>query len=595
MNISDFYSGLSFDSYKYLGAHCDSNGTFFRTYAPYASGVSVTGDFSAWQEIPMMPVRDGNFYEIFCPDARNGMHYKYRIYDKDGDFAEHIDPFGYSCCLSDCKCSVISSHSYSFTDEKWLEKRTDCRNSPLNIYEVHLGGMRKKYGEYYSYSEIADILTAHVKENGYNYIEFMPLCEYPCDESWGYQGIGFFAPTSRYGSPDELMELIDKCHRRGLGVILDFVPVHLAPDSYALNGFGGGNIFDYPEGNMRLNQWGSLNFNISRGDVRSFLQSAANFWLDVFHFDGLRIDAVSNLIYIQGDSRSGINLHGTDFLVNMNTGLKMRHPTAILAAEDSTAYPKITETAENGGLGFDYKWDMGWLNDTLEFFSTSPMYRSRDYHKLTFSMMYFSNERFLLPLSHDENVHGKGTILNKMHGSYEEKFAQARALYMYMIAHSGKKLSFMGSEIGQLREWDEKREQDWELLKYPIHSSFNAFIREINLLYAESDALHYDYIPDNFSWTDCASEEDCIYAFIRKGRRENILAIFNFSDWDKNRYAAEISDTENAALLLNSDWQRFGGNSPEGSPNITRQGNKILLDIPSYSGILLRIRKDINT
>lgn len=593
MNISDFYDGKCFDAYRYLGACYSKSGTVFRTYAPNAEKVSLIGDFSDWQELPMTAVNDGRFYEISVGEAKAGMRYKYRIYKKNGKYADHSDPYGYGSELRPDVCSVIRCMDYEFSDEKWLESRTDCRNKPINIYEVHLGSWKKPENsacEWYNYAEIADSLIAYVKENGYNYIEFMPLNEHPCDESWGYQATGFFAPTSRYGTAVQLMNLVDKCHRNGIGVIMDFVPVHFAVNDYALAEYDGTPLYEYPSEDMRYNEWGSFDFNHSRGEVRSFLQSAACYWLDMYHFDGIRVDAVRNLIYRQGDERRGINVYGVDFIRSMNKGLKERYPTAIIAAEDSSAYPDVTKSVENGGLGFDYKWDMGWMHDTLEYFQTSPMYRSRDYHKLTFSMLYAAKERYILPFSHDEVVHGKKTIVEKMNGSYDDKFAQARAMYLYMMLHPGKKLNFMGNEIGQLREWDEKCQQDWKLLKSPVHSSFNGFIKAINRLYLTSEPLHKDYDSGNFKWIDCDSEADCVYAFLRKGKGADILAVFNFSDWEKADYTVKIGKNTRAELIIDSDWEKFGGNSSE-SPYFT-ENDEITTDIQPYSGKAYRLMRN---
>ena len=539
----------------------------------------------------MTPICGGKFYELFCPDAMENMRYKYRIYKKNVDFTDHSDPYGFGCELRPDVCSVIRSMTYEFTDDEWLENRTDCKNKPLNIYEVHLGSWRKpKNGgcEWYSYAEIADELIDWVKENGYNYIEIMPLGEHPCDESWGYQGTGFFAPTSRYGTAVQLMNLVDKCHQKGIGVIMDFVPVHFAVNDYALANYDGTALYESPSDDVGYNEWGSRNFNHAKGEVQSFLKSATAYWLDLYHFDGIRVDAVRNLIYWQGDERRGENRNGINFLRTMNTGLKMLFPTAIIAAEDSTAYPNVTKSAENDGLGFDYKWDMGWMNDTLEFFGTSVMYRSRDYHKLTFSMVYFENEQFILPLSHDEVVHGKGSILRKMKGNDEDSFSQARALYLYMYAHSGKKLNFMGNEIGQLSEWNEKNQLDWELLKNPENASFNRFIKAVNHIYLSCEPLHLDYEKGNFKWLDSDSEEDCIYAFLRRGNGENIVAMFNFSDWEKSQYTVKIGDCTEVGLLIDTDLEQYGGNSE--NSGFSYKNGRLTTDLKPFSGKLFKFK-----
>ena len=598
MDIYGFYKGEIFNAYEFLGAHITVGGTMFRTYAPNASAVSLIGDFSDWTDIPMEKTADGRFFQILCSDAAEGMRYKYRIYDRNGDFTDHCDPYGFSSELRPGTCSVIRSLNYTFRDDKWLSRRTDFRDKPMNIYEVHLGSWKKPdvkpdsdEPEWYNYSEIADSLISYVKENGFNFIEFMPLAEHPSDESWGYQITGFFAPTSRYGTPQQLMELVDKCHLNGIGVIMDFVPVHFAVDHYGLTEYDGTRLYEFPDDEAAYNEWGSRNFMHSKGEVRSFLQSAANYWLSLYHFDGLRMDAIRNLIYWNGQEYRGENRCGIQFIKDLNCGLKARHPSAILAAEDSSAYPGITKPVFSGGLGFDYKWDLGWMHDTLEYFQSAPIYRTRDYHKLTFSMLYFYNESFILPFSHDEVVHGKATIVQKMNGEYEDKFPQARALYMYMIAHPGKKLNFMGNEFAQLREWDVKRQQDWDMLKYPNHDSFRVFVREMNRIYLKYNALHYDYDPTNFEWSDCNSTDRCVYAIRRKSDDGHILAVLNFSDWCQFDYVITVGENYKEELIIDSDWNRFSGRTPEDKTKYSREGKDLRMDIPPYSGRIFLLKE----
>ncbi|MCH5273561.1 MAG: 1,4-alpha-glucan branching protein GlgB [Lachnospiraceae bacterium] len=554
MDIQGFYAGKTFDVYQYLGAHLTGNGVIFRVFAPAASRVSLIGGFSDWQEYSMNRVYDGNFWECYVDHAAAGMMYKYRIYDKGGSYIDHCDPYGFGMELRPNSASVIRDMAYQFQDEEWMRSRSDCREKPLNIYEVHFGSFKKPAeapDAWYTYEEMADILIPYLKQNGYNYLEIMPLGEYPCDESWGYQSTGFFSPTSRYGTAEQLKAFIDACHRNNIGVIMDFVPVHFAVDGYALARFDGTALYEYPNTAVGDSEWGSKNFMHSRGEVRSFLQSAANYWLAEFHMDGLRMDAISRAIYWQGNPSRGVNMNAVNFLKYMNQGLKQMHPGVILAAEDSTSYPDVTKPVFAGGLGFDYKWDMGWMNDTLNYFRTAPEYRGENYHKLTFSMMYYYHEKYLLPLSHDEVVHGKATIVQKMSGKYENKFPQAQAFYMYMYAHPGKKLNFMGNEIGQLREWDEKREQDWNLLEYPVHQAFNRFMAELNQIYLEHPALwERDYDTDGFNWLDCHQEERCIYAFERRGQNERIAALFNFSDKEQKEYRLKIPNAERLQLLF---------------------------------------------
>ena len=562
MDIYGFYAGEIFDAYKYMGAHIENDQVVFRTYAPHASRVELIGEFNNWSGTEMYRLEDNKFFECRVSNLRPGMLYKYRIYSNDGQCVDHCDPYGFGMELRPNTASIIRDlNEYKFNDEEWINSRSDCKEKPLNIYEVHLGSWRKKEdNSWYNYSELADMLIPYVKEYGYNYIEVMPLSEHPCDESWGYQNTGFFSPTSRYGTATDLKCFIDKCHKNNIGVIMDFVPVHFAVDGFALANYDGTPLYEYPHEDVAISQWGSKNFMHSKGEVRSFLQSAANYWIEEYHFDGLRVDALSNIIYWQGNSDRGENKEAVEFIKGMNKGLKDMHPSIILAAEDSTAYPKVTASVEEGGLGFDYKWDMGWMNDTLEYFKIHPYDRRREYHKLTFSMMYFYSEKFLMPLSHDEVVHGKATIIQKMYGnSYEEKFKQARALYMYMYAHPGKKLNFMGNEIAQFREWDEKREQDWNILEYPMHNKFNRFMRDLNLVYINHPALFkYDYKHEGFNWIDCHQEEKCIYTFERMGENENIIAIFNFSDEYHEGYEIPM-EYNTLEVLMDSSINEYGG------------------------------------
>lgn len=583
-----FYTGKIFDAYEYLGAHITNKGVSFRVFAPNALKVSVIGEFSSWMEVPMESYYDGNFYEAIIENACEGMKYKYRIYENGGKIIDHCDPYGYGMELRPQHASIIRNlNRYEFADQKWMRSRSDHKKKAMNIYELHLGSWKTNSSHpngWYTYEEIGEQLIPYVKENGYNYIEFMPISEHPADESWGYQTTGFYSPTSRYGDAQSLMKLIDACHQNGIGVILDFVPVHFAVDDYALANFDGVPLYEYPHRDVGDNEWGSKNFAHSRGEVRSFLQSAANYWLTEFHFDGLRMDAISNMLYWQGDPKRGVNGNAVEFLKVMNKGIKERHPTVILMAEDSSSYLNITKKVSEDGLGFDYKWDMGWMNDTLEYFKNPLGDRKKDYHKLTFSMMYFYDESFLLPLSHDEVVHGKGTIVQKMNGSYEEKFAQARALYMYMYAHPGKKLNFMGNEIGQLREWDEKREQDWEITKFPIHDAFHKFMIELNHIYLKNPALfEQDYDKEGFQWIDCNLAEQCVYSFIRKSQKQTIAVVLNFSNELYNQFPVKTLDFTKASLILDSSWTQFGGDTKKDERVLISEGI-LKADLAPFSG-----------
>ena len=387
-----------------------------------------------------------------------------------------------------------------------------------------------------------------------------------------------------------LKKLIDMLHQNQIGAILDYVPVHFAVDDYGLAHYDGTALYEYPHHDVGVSEWGSYNFMHSRGEVRSFLQSAANYWLKEYHFDGLRMDAISRIIYWQGDEKRGENGSAVDFIKVMNRGLKEQNPGCLLAAEDSTNYPKVTVPVDQGGLGFDYKWDMGWMHDTLEFFQAAPWTRSDCYHKLTFSMLYYYKEQFILPFSHDEVVHGKATIVQKMSGQYEDKFAQARAMYLYMMVHPGKKLNFMGNEIGQLREWDEKREQDWDIRKYPKHDTFYRFIKELNQLYLKHPAFsQWDYKSEGFCWLDCHQEERCIYAIKRTSEKEQLIAIFNFDNQLQENYGVELPDAEKVEVLMNTAWEKYGGTVPEKADMHMLHEGKLYCTLMPFSGMLFKL------
>lgn len=601
MNTHEFYMGQAFDAYEFFGAHVTKEGVLFRTYAPNARRIQVIGEFNEWQGHEMYQDGRSGIFSCCVPEAKIGMLYKYKVFGADGSEIDHCDPYGFEMQLRPESASVIRDLSgYQFEDETWMKKRGYRFDAPVNIYEMHLGSWRRKKGgeseegTWYTYSEIAEELIAYVKENNYNYIEFMPLSEHPADVSWGYQNTGFFAPTSRYGTALELKELVDKCHQAGIGVIMDFVPVHFAVDAYGLANYDGTSLYEYPNQDVGVSEWGSYNFIHSRGEVRSFLQSAANYWLSEYHFDGIRMDAISRIIYWQGTPERGVNGNAVDFIKVMNQGLKARHPGILLMAEDSTDFLKVTAPVEYEGLGFDFKWDMGWMNDTLDYFKKTPEERAAQYYKLSFSMMYFYNEHYLLPLSHDEVVHGKATIVQKMYGDYEDKFRQARAFYLYMYAHPGKKLNFMGNEIGQLREWDEKREQDWEMLKYPMHDAFHHYMRELNRIYLENNALYDgDYNSQHFRWIYCRQEGNCVYAFERKGSKQRVMAVFNFSDREEKAFAIPVEDKVKCKLLLHSEWEEWNGSVKKESVSFKSKKKKgqesLVLDIPAYSAMLFEL------
>ena len=480
-----------------------------------------------------------------------------------------------------------------------MAKRDVGYNNPVNIYELHLASWRQKEdGSWYTYTETGEMLVPYLKENGYTHVELMPITEHPADESWGYQNTCFYSPTSRYGSPAELMQMINHLHNNDIGVILDFVPIHFAVDGYGLGKFDGQALYEYPSDHVGCSEWGSYNFNFGRGEVRSFLQSAANYWLKEYHFDGLRMDAVSRAIFWLGDVKRGVNECAIKFIQTMNQGLKKRHKGIMLIAEDSTNYLKVTAPVEYDGLGFDYKWDMGWMNDTLEFFKLPPLYRTKSINKLTFSMAYFYNELYLLPLSHDEVVHGKATIIQKMWGSYEQKFPQARLLYMYMYTHPGKKLNFMGNEIGQFREWDEKREQDWFLKKYPLHDSFMRYIRDISRVYVNTSALYNgEYNSKSFTWHKMGTKDRALAIYERGcGEDGRYIVFLNFSDVPVEEFEFEIENEISFELIINTEADIYSGSMKTGTTEIKAEitedrNTNISVNMPPFSGQILKIKE----
>lgn len=599
-NLKDFYDGNSFDDYTYLGAHKADSGYTFRVYAPRAVRVTLIGEFNGWLEYDLIRPKNSNFFEGTFVDVKPNMMYKYRVYSTPDKFVEHSDPYGFGMELRPGSASIIRElDEFKFTDDEWMAKRDVGYNNPVNIYELHLASWRQKEdGSWYTYTETGEMLVPYLKENGYTHVELMPITEHPADESWGYQNTCFYSPTSRYGTPAELMQMINHLHNNDIGVILDFVPIHFAVDGYGLGKFDGQALYEYPSDHVGCSEWGSYNFNFGRGEVRSFLQSAANYWLKEYHFDGLRMDAVSRAIFWLGDVKRGVNECAIKFIQTMNQGLKKRHKGIMLIAEDSTNYLKVTAPVEYDGLGFDYKWDMGWMNDTLEFFKLPPLYRTKSINKLTFSMAYFYNELYLLPLSHDEVVHGKATIIQKMWGSYEQKFPQARLLYMYMYTHPGKKLNFMGNEIGQFREWDEKREQDWFLKKYPLHDSFMRYIRDISRVYVNTSALYNsEYNSKSFTWHKMGTKDRALAIYERGcGEDGRYIVFLNFSDVPVEEFEFEIENEISLELIINTEADIYSGSIKTGTTEIKAEitedrNTNISVNMPPFSGQILKIKE----
>ena len=567
-----FFLGACFDAYRTLGAHpCrgerGEEGWRFAVWAPGAVAVEVCGGFDGWGPgVPMQRAETG-IWNGFVAGLQEGEMYKFRIHGRDGSTVMRADPYAFATELRPGTASILTKLDFPFDDAAWMQQRDKCRNLPLNIYELHAGSWKhtpnstREDGSdgWYNYRELARELIPWLLDHRFTHVELLPLAEHPFDGSWGYQTTGYFSVTSRYGSPADFAAFVNACHRMGIGVIMDFVPVHFAANGDALVNFDGTHLYEY-DSDVGHSEWGTCNFNYYRREVCSFLNSAAALWMDVYHCDGIRMDAISRALYWQGDPNRGVNQGAVNFLRSLNHGLNKRWPTGIYMAEDSTNFLKVTAPTRYDGVGFDYKWDMGWMNDTLDYFKKTSDERRENLGKLTFSMMYAWNEHYILPFSHDENVHGKATILQKMYGEYEDKFPQGRALYLYMAIHPGKMLDFMGNEFGQLREYDESREQDWLLLDYPIHEAFANYRRTLNELYRKYDAFWSgEYNPDHFLWLDCDHPELDACAILRKGQEAAVFAAFNFGDTTLEDYTLTLPRAGKLTLLLDTDWQCFGG------------------------------------
>ena len=605
MNRQDFYDGKLFDAYRYMGAHKDGDKIRFVTYAPRASRISIIGEFNNWNEEFMEQDAQSGFFLFYSDKAKEGQMYKYCIYGPDGNRQEHCDPYGFEMELRPGACSIIRDiTTYRFNDRSWMQMRSVGMEDAINIYEMHMGSWRmnkKDENGWYQYDEIAKMLVPYLKQNNYTHVELMPLSEHPFDGSWGYQCTGYFSSTSRYGTNHELMHFVNALHEAGIGVIMDFVPVHFVKDNYALGMFDGTPLYEYSKPEDANSEWGTANFDLWKEEVRSFLMSAANFWVDVYHVDGLRMDAISNAIFWHGNKNNGVNEGACDFMKRMNHLLNEAHQGKImLIAEDSSDFPNVTKPSYAGGLGFDYKWDLGWMNDTLSYLKRDPIYRKWHHHDITFSMAYFYSERFILPFSHDEVVHGKATIVDKMWGSYEDKFAQARALYVYMFAHPGKKLNFMGNEIGQLREWDEQKSCDWFLLDYPMHDAFKHLCEDLGKIYTENDAFYdQDYDPCRFSWIDADNVGQNTFSFIRRGSKKDFVIIMNFSTNPYDHQQFGVPCKGKYKEILNTEWDEYNGNLKNHTPQEVQamrlprhnQPYMIEVNVPSFGAMIYEVEK----
>ncbi|HFI0835891.1 TPA: 1,4-alpha-glucan branching protein GlgB [Streptococcus suis] len=544
-------SGEHTTLYEKMGAHIIKErnkilGTQFRVYAPNAREIFLVGDFNNWDRShPMNREIDGVF-ELYVPDLKSLEDYKYLIISHDGREIYKADPYAFFSQVRPNTASTTYNSRYKFKDDIWMYDRVsyDFKEEPVSIYEVHLGSWKQKVvnqnqagaplESFYSYKEIAPLLIDYVKENKFTHIELMPITEHPLDASWGYQVTGYYSPTSRYGKPDELKYLVDQCHQAGIGVILDWVPLHFCKDAHGLYQFDGSWLYEYFHENDRENrQWGTANFDLGKGITRSFLLSNLKYWLDNFHFDGIRVDALSYLLYWRGETdEDKINHAAIDFIKRVNAMVHTDYKGVLMIAEDSSSYPKVTHALEDGGIGFDLKWDLGWMNDTLKFVERPSVYRKYHSKEITFGMYYNQNEHYLLPLSHDEVVHGKHSIIDKMNGDFEDKFHLARVYYSFYYAHPGKKLLFMGNEWGHIREWHEYTEMDWGLRLYPNHESFYQMMKTLSNFYRDNDAFwKYDHqaYDKGFDWITI-DEEASVYAFVRKSDDQEILTVHNFND-----------------------------------------------------------------
>ena len=570
--LNKFYEGNSFEAYKVFGAHlCNEygkEGVRFTVCAPNATHIQLIGEFNDWYgaDYEMQKIDGRGTYTLFTEYAKEGMMYKYRVFKRDGGFIDKCDPYAFYSELRPGTASIIADIDNSvFTDAAWMNSRTKNYDKPVNIYEMHFGSWKQKAGDriedrWYNYNELSDDIIKYIKDNNFTHIELMPLCEHPFDGSWGYQVSGYYSVTSRYGKVKDLMQFINKCHKNNIGVILDIVPVHFVINDYALAQFDGTPMYEYQYGEVSRSQWGTCNFDFFRKEVRSFLLSASAYWLDVFHFDGLRLDAISNALYWQGNSDRGVNVGGVDLIKTMNAGINNMFNGVMLIAEDSTTFPNVTKPIEEGGLGFDYKWDLGWMNDTLRYFSMHPYDRIYEHNLINFSMMYYYSERFLLSFSHDEVVHGKKTILDKMYGEYEDKFPQARVLYTYMMTHLGKKLNFMGNELGHFREWDETRELDWNLLEFDAHKKFNTFFKDLCKLYKNNKAFYVnDYAKDGFYWIDADDSEHRTYSYVRSDGQKEFIIVFNAYTEHYKEFKLGFNKKCRIKERFNTDNIKYGG------------------------------------
>lgn len=612
-----FHEGSNARAYKYFGAHRKNKNTVvFRVWAPHAKAVSVVGDFNEWNkaQTPMTPVeKSAGVWEAEVKGIRQFDLYKYCILTEDGRKLMKCDPYGFHMETRPGTATKFYELDgcYEWHDQKWMEAHSgkDVYNAPVNIYEIHAGSWKRyENGSFYAYRALADELIPYVKKMGYTHIEFMPLTEYPFDGSWGYQVTGYFAATSRYGEPKDLMYLVDKCHEAGIGVILDWVPAHFPKDANGLYEFDGKPLYEYADPKKGEHYgWGTRVFDFGKKEVQSFLASSAAFWLEQYHLDGIRIDAVASMLYLDYDRKPGEwipnknggneNLEAVEFLQKLNESVFRDFPYAMMIAEESTSWPMVSKPVFAGGLGFNFKWNMGWMNDILRYFSLDGFFRKFNHDCITFSLFYAFSENFVLPISHDEVVHGKKSLIDKMPGSYEEKFAGVRAFVGYMMAHPGKKLMFMGQEFGQFIEWNYEQGLDWLLLDYPKHYELQTYFRKINSFYkANAPLWQIDYSWEGFSWISSDDTDNSVIAFRRIDEAgKELIAVCNFTNVARSDYRIGVPKKGNYKIVFNSDAAEFGGTGMEFPDKIKTESlimhgfeQSLSLNLPPMSTIYLK-------
>ena len=600
IDISLFNEGKHYSIYEKMGAHPMTvdgvEGVLFAVWAPNADRVSVVGNFNNWdgRRHPMRKLDYSGIYELFIPGKLVGEIYKYEIKAKSGQVFMKSDPYAFSSEVRPANASRIVDISYKWKDTAWMEKREtkDTDAQPMAIYEMHLGSWKRPTDgrEFFNYRDIASLLADYLLMMNYNYVELMPIMEHPYDPSWGYQVTGYYAPTSRYGSPADFMYFVDYLHSKGIGVILDWVPAHFPKDEHGLGRFDGTALYEHEDPKRGEHpHWGTYIYNYGRNEVRNFLVANALYWAEKYHIDGIRIDAVASMLYLdygRGDGELLPNIYGgnenleaIDFIKELNSKMHELHKGVIMIAEESTAWPMMTHPVEAGGLGFDYKWNMGWMNDFLNYMKLDPLYRKYHHNDLTFSMVYAYSEKFILVLSHDEVVHEKGSMIAKMPGGYEDKFSNLRVAYGYMMTHPGKKLLFMGQEIAQFTEFNENAEVDWSLFEFDAHVFMQGYVKELNELYKTEPALYeLDSSPEGFTWINCNSANTSLLSYVRKGKKESdtLLIICNFTPMEHKAYKLATPSGGRWQEIFSSDNNRYGG---EGRNNKTvKQAKKAECD-----------------